>query len=115
MKGVQGEGGQCGGSQGSGEQGWLWVIAAVPGQQLACYSQPVVPLSLGYWGVWAGEQGIYLKRKLRICLSLLISFCLPANLCETDRTTVLSEVGQCAERGLEGHIVGYAYMCCVFS
>lgn len=72
-------------------------------------------LSLGYWSVWAGEQGIYLKRKLRICLSLLISFCLPANLCETDRTTVLSEVGQCAERGLEGHIVGYAYICCVFS
>lgn len=72
-------------------------------------------LSLSYWGVWAGEQGIYLKRKLHICVSLLISFCLPANLCETDRTTVLSEVGQCAERGLEGHIVGYAYICCVFS
>lgn len=46
-------------------------------------------------------------------LSLLISFCLSANLCETDRITILSKIGQCAEKWLGGHIG--LHVCCVIS
>lgn len=46
-------------------------------------------------------------------LSLLISFCLPANLCETDRIIIRSKIGQRAEKGL-GRRIGL-HMCCMIS
>ena len=76
MKGVQGEGGQCGGSQGSGEQGWLWVIAAVPGQQLACYSQPVVVPSVSGLLECLGRGTRYISEKKITHLSLSSYFLL---------------------------------------
>lgn len=70
VKGVQGEGGQCGGPKAVGSRdGCESLLLCLASSLPTALSLPLCLLPLDYWNVWAGEWDKCLKIKSCVCLS----------------------------------------------